>query len=674
MAAKKSSLKTKITLSALLVLLISIVLLVTVAYNVVSKKMAEQLKHQGINLVEQMESEIQNQDKIMKALNSLLDDKISNIAYLVGQNPSISNDYLKKVAKEIGVQEINIADKSGKIIYSNLPGNINYQYKKDHLVQSIFQNKSKNVMEKIRKSSNSVDKNYYKYGAIALENGGLVQAGIIANEVEKLNAAASHQHIIDRIGKADNIVYALTIGQDSKVIAHSDKSRIGLDLKDDIGSNTVIKEGKMYSNIYKYTKNNTNVYDVVLPIKDGEAITGAINVGLSLKNLEDTSKQIIYSFILVAILAFILGGILLRKIIASNLSPLNNLEKIAMDVSKGDLTKNIDVKREDEIGKVSMSFNSMISNLKDITLNINEISSNLRVSSENLLHSAKESSSASEEIAGSTGEIASGAENQLQVAEAIASDMKNIVDSIGETNNAIKKVVNLSEKTSTLAASGREKMINMVEQMENIKKSVGSSASIISELQDTSQEIGNIVNIINSIADQTNLLALNASIEASRAGVAGKGFAVVAEEVRKLAEESLDSSNSIRKLITLIQDKTDKALKSIEDGNMQSDKGQVIVKEVSEALHEILKSFDCTKGDLESVNSNISNSKDKIDTVMKQVYDIKDISANASTNTEEVVALTEEQSSLLAQITQNVEDLTDMAIRLEETVKIFKTK
>ncbi|MBC2396291.1 methyl-accepting chemotaxis protein [Clostridium tetanomorphum] len=669
---KESSLRVKISLSALMVLLVSIVLLATIAYNVVSKKMKEQVKQEGVSLIEQIESEVQDKDKIMKGLNSLLEDKIINVAYVVGQHPKLSNDYLSKIAKETEIQEINIADKSGKIIYSNLPANINFQYKKDHSVQSILKNKSKKVVEQIRKSSNEVDKNYYKYGAIALENGGLVQVGIIANEVEKLNNSVSHQNIIDRISKKDNVVYALTVGKDFKVIAHSDKSRIGIDLKDDTASNIAIKEGKMYSSTYKYTKDNVNVYDVILPIEDGGVVTGAIDVGLSLENLEQTLKQIIYSFILVGILAFVVGGIILRSIISSNLSPLNNLEKLAQGVSKGDLTKNIDIKRKDEVGKLSISFNNMIDNLRNINLSITKISNSLKNSSESLLKSAQDSASASEEIAGSTQEIASGAENQLQVAETIVADMKDIVENIGETNSEIKKVVNLSEKTSNLAANGREKMIDMVKQMETIKESVLFSANTISELENTSQEIGNIVNIINSIADQTNLLALNASIEVARAGEAGKGFAVVAEEVKSLAEESISSSNSIKQLIVLTQDKINKALKSIEHGNMESDKGQIIVKEVRESLDEILESFDLTKGNLENVNIKISNSKDKIDNIMGRVYEIKDISSSASTNTEEVVALTEEQSSLLIQITENVEDLADMAVKLEETIKIFK--
>ncbi len=250
--------------------------------------------------------------------------------------------------------------------------------------------------------------------------------------------------------------------------------------------------------------------------------------------------------------------------------------------------------------------------------------------------------------------------------------MNDVMGNMYTLKDEFDEIISFSNNTNTLASKGQENMSSMVRQMSTIKNSVVNSSNIIYDLQKNSEEIGNIVEIINTIADQTNLLALNASIEAARAGEAGKGFAVVADEVRKLAEESMNSANNIKNLILNTQDKTKAALNSIKDGASQSEKGENIVANVKESLEEILTSFSSVNHKFESVDSMIAASNDSITTMASKLYDIETISNTASANTEEVAASTEEQSATIEEITESIEKLVSMVENLKESVSIFK--
>lgn len=663
------SLKSKITISSFLVLTISIILLAIMSFNIINKKFENQVKEDGISLVEEIASEIQSNNTIMEQLDNLLGDKICAVAYLVGQHPNISNEYLSEVAKAVNVQEIDIADPSGVIIYSNLAVNIGYKYPENHPVQAVLQKRQSKIIEQIRKSTNEKDGNFYKYGAMTLSNGGIIQVGIIANEVKKLNQTVSNQNLVDRLGKKSNIVYALTIDPDLKTTAHSDKSRIGITLTDE-GSKVAAQEGKMFSSLYNYK--GQNVYDVLMPLKDNDTNLGAVDIGLSLENKNAAVKSVAISFTIVAILALIIGGFILRLIINSTLNPLNKLAQAAENVAQGHLTENIDIKSNDEIGNLGVSFNNMVLNLKNMVTKINDISTNLASSSKTLLISAEQVSKVSEEISNSTQEVAGGAEKQLKASKDVSSSMHNVVDDMGNITEQLSGIVKLSEDTSRLAADGREKMNSMVNQIETIKNSVNYTSNIVYELQKNSSEIGNIIEIMDGIADQTNLLALNASIEAARAGEAGRGFAVVADEVRKLAEESMKSSNSIKQLINDTQDRTNRALAAIEEGNRESEKGQELAEIVGQSLNEIIRSFENTKENLEKYNNMIINARNTIDNLDKSIQDIQVISTNTASSTEQVAASTEEQVSVLQEITGNIKKLAEMAADLEDSIKLFQ--
>ncbi|MCT4620879.1 MAG: methyl-accepting chemotaxis protein [Marinisporobacter sp.] len=370
---------------------------------------------------------------------------------------------------------------------------------------------------------------------------------------------------------------------------------------------------------------------------------------------------------------FIILVIFVAYIVASKITkPIAHMMKLMETAANGDLTVASDVKCKSEVGKLSESFNKMIKEIRDSLEKIIDLSLSVEKSSELLSMTTEQSALAIDEVARTIGEVANGANEQAKDAEQGVMATEELSKEIEKMSDQIKTSQEYANEVYAVHDQGLEAIKILENRTIESNKASKQVSEVVNELTNKTKEIDQIVETIMSIAEQTNLLALNAAIEAARAGDAGSGFAVVAEEVRKLAENTGDSSNNVKEIIIDIQKEVTLAQKTMKNADE-------LVKEQNEAIHHVQQTSEKIAravGDIvEKIQElsrsaeNISNNKDQVLAVIENVSAVSEQTAAAS---QEVSASTEEQTASMQQLSSLAEELDKMAKELEQTTRIFK--
>lgn len=320
---------------------------------------------------------------------------------------------------------------------------------------------------------------------------------------------------------------------------------------------------------------------------------------------------------------------------------LRLLDELA-DLADGDLTTTATV-TEDFTGAIADSINYTIDQLRVLVSRINEtavnVSSAAQDTQQTALHLAEASEHQAQEIAG-----ASAAVNEMAVT----------IDQVSA--NAAESAA-VAERSVSIANNGSKVVQNTIHGMDTIREQIQDTSKRIKRLGESSQEIGDIVSLINDIADQTNILALNAAIQASMAGDAGRGFAVVADEVQRLAERSAAATKQIEALVKTIQNDTNEAVISMEQTTSEVVRGARLAQDAGVALEEI-----------EGVSTSLADLIQNISNAARQQAS----SAGHISNTMNVIQeITSQTSSGTAATAGSIGTLAEMALDLRESVAGF---
>ena len=251
-------------------------------------------------------------------------------------------------------------------------------------------------------------------------------------------------------------------------------------------------------------------------------------------------------------------------------------------------------KMDASISQVAKSAESLSESATETSSSVHEMSSSIEKIAENansFSETAQETASSIEEMVSTIKSIAESLDTLSQSAEAIASSIEEVNSTTKNIDQRAHESVGLAEAVMNYASEkGMQSAQAALQGMENIKKGVVDLSGIINVLGRRTEDIGKIINVIDDVADQTNLLAINAAILASKAGEHGKGFAVVADEIKNLAERTSFSTNEIAELIRSVQDDTRTSISMASEGIHTVDRGLILVKDVTQALGEIVDS------------------------------------------------------------------------------------
>jgi len=389
---------------------------------------------------------------------------------------------------------------------------------------------------------------------------------------------------------------------------------------------------------------------------------------------QSTYGKVLNILILVVVVVILLSiaiTIILTRLIVKPIKAVNKQIAEIAD-GEGDLTKELTINTNDELGELAQSFNKMVRSLRVLIQRVVQSMDEVASSAEQLNASSDQTSKSTELLVSAIEQMASGSKIQSNQTEEGAKALENISASIQTITENAFAISDLSSKAITTADEGMVYVGDTSNQMVLISDSVGDSNSAIESLNNRSKEIENIVVMITNITQQTNLLALNAAIEAARAGEHGRGFAVVADEVRKLAEESSDYSNKIAELIKEIQLDTQNVVgkmtqvkADVDEGNYKTAKTKenftqiaIIMKEINEQVHNMSASSQHIAAGTEQVTASVT--------------EIASIAKENAAGTQEVSMSAEEQMASMEEISSSATALTELAEELQQLVGKFK--
>jgi methyl-accepting chemotaxis protein len=428
-----------------------------------------------------------------------------------------------------------------------------------------------------------------------------------------------------------------------QVQIHRQKDKASSTLSELYGSEASTLLNKSGFNLIEASYEGEQVFvsSLYIPSMDWFVI-GVAPVNEVFADLNYVAKQMTVTTIVVAAL-FIFMGLFLANSITR---PIKSIAARFTDLGRGDgdLSQRIEVQSSDEIGQLSEGFNGFIEKIHESMKEVASTSGALQTASESVSHKANTTHDNS----------------QIQRDQTI--QVVTAINEMGATISEIASNAATAAETANQASDNTQVGQNVVNKAKDaisrLAMDIENTGQVVEQLASTTQEIGSILDVIRDISEQTNLLALNAAIEAARAGEQGRGFAVVADEVRNLASRTADSTEEIQKMINQLQSDAKDAVTAMEagksvthEGVSSSDEAVEVLVNISERIH-----------DISDRNTQVATATEEQSTVVHTI----------NQNIEEINAINEVTTSTAEELAAASSDLKELSERLDRMVGSFK--
>lgn len=390
------------------------------------------------------------------------------------------------------------------------------------------------------------------------------------------------------------------------------------------------------------------------------------------QKIEEEAQAFIIAAGAAGTIVIALLGFIIRLQVTGNIRKMiDALREVAE--GRGDLTKEMKIISKDEVGIMAHWYNQFISRMRELIVDVKQSSQVVSDSTRQLASAVDESNQAMSSISNTVSDIAAGMHESARSVDDSTVSVKEVSESANSVARSSQLAVEDSTKAQGLAEKGSEAVQQIIVSINEVSESSIEVEKTITQLEISSNQIGDILDIISGISNQTNLLALNAAIEAARAGEHGRGFAVVAEEIRKLAEQSSSSAKDISVLVKGIQEKTNEVVHTvtIQENKIHStvEKAQMIEKNIKDILYSI-------NNVVIKINDIASASEEQAalaEQMLKTMNSVSNITEHAAKSATEISSSVEEQVSTLQEIGATIQEMSAMTKMLEDKINLFKT-
>ena len=604
---------------------------------------------------------------------------------------------MKEIASSIGIEEIHVVNHNGIIISGTNPEFFGFDFNSGKQTKPFLRMLTEKDYELAQEPQmRTADNALFQYLGVPLMNSnGLVQIGVKPQELQELYEASDLQTMIDNTHYEEG-GYAYILDAKTKTcLYHSNHRLVGSNMSVFDFSDRIfeMRTGSLY-----YTWKGTEVFTAFQ-----DTHYGIVAAAVPVNSFRNRLKPILRALLISSIVSLVILMTVMTLSLKIILSPLNNINRSLSKIAHGDadLTKRIENVSKDEIGEVADNFNQFIENLHRLISDIqNAIEDTARIKDE-MLESTFLMAETSEGIKGNIKNIDLDLTEMNNQLESSATALEQIAASTESFDNITSSQAAAVEE-STAAINEMIASLNNVGVITNsrkvstqkLKKAIDDGGI---QVRETSNELSGVVNyisniremteVINDIADQTNLLSMNAAIEAAHAGDSGKGFAVVAEEIRKLAETSGSSADSISRMITEMTSGVEKTARSMENtlNTFDSIRNEIdstvnAFFEIEEAVSElnaggkqILESTELINSITNEVNSGSNEISSGINSTNQALSVVNNKSVTISENMRKMNASSEQASDFMNRTAEVAKELDNIVSELSGKFGRFTT-